>query len=56
MAPHHREREGGKLIEASLFELERLEFTILDHCCTCGAGANEKGEHAKHCVAVQMID
>lgn len=56
MAPHQRGREAGQLIDAALLELQRLEFTILDHCCTCGAGANEKREHAKHCVAVQMID
>ena len=56
MDQHHRNLEGGKLIDASLLELERLEFTILDHCCTCGAGENEKREHAPYCVAVQMLD
>ena len=56
MEPHHRNSECGQLIDASLFELERLEFTILDHCCTCGAGENEKREHAHYCVAVKMLD
>ena len=56
MEPNHRNSECGQLIDASLFELERLEFTILDHCCTCGAGENEKREHAPYCVAVQMLD
>lgn len=56
MAPHQREREGGMLIDAAISALERLEFTILNHCCTCGAGVNEKSQHAQHCVAVSMIN
>ena len=43
------------LLDEAIREIERLEFTILDHCCTCGAGINAKHEHSQQCVAIQMI-
>ena len=44
------------LLDEAIKEIERLEFTILDHCCTCGSGINAKHEHSQQCVAIRIID
>lgn len=55
MAPHQKERAGGKLVIEALAEIEKLHSGILRVAIECNCRAEHGAEGAEHLLAIEKM-